>query len=240
MSEVVIYDLYCSAGGVGLAIEEIADEYWRPAGYDVTHVGVDIEDHSDKYAGEFIQADASRPPLEPGPDLLWMSPPCQAYSRATMCQIGRVFDSKEHIKEVHPTFSDLNVRGVVGELDPDGHIIENVVGCDDLREPTRINGYGVGYGFGLARLFETSFHCPDRTDTGTPKPGLFTEDTTDWKDSKALAREKGVPESWAGREIRSAIPRNYVQYLFHYCPSVPDVPLPDGVDRQTLLTEVSA
>jgi len=81
MTELTVVDLYCSAGGVGLAIAEISTEY----DVEIRHIGVDIDDHSDSYPDAFIQGDCSdvgwlTTILPDNIDLLWMSPPCNAYS----------------------------------------------------------------------------------------------------------------------------------------------------------------
>lgn len=213
-----IVDLYSGPGGVGLALSDLGFE----------HVGIDIVDWGDEYPGEFIQADASRPPLDCSPDLLWMSPPCQAYSKLSHVH-------HDDPKEVHPTFDDLRAREVINELDPAEYIIENVAGCDDLQDPTRINGYGVGYEFGLERWFETSFPVPDALGTGT---SVYDASCAIGQSYAEVAEAKGVPARWGKTAVRSAIPKRMVQYLLHYCPGF-DVELPTEDPRQGLLTEVA-
>jgi site-specific DNA-cytosine methylase len=119
----VVVDLYSGPGGVGCALDDLS----------VKHIGVDKEDYSDTYPGEFIQADASDLDFIESllsPDLLWMSPPCQAYSELSWCNSSRLgFD---HPKDYYATFDDLNVREVIDVLDPDHYIIENVRSAADL------------------------------------------------------------------------------------------------------------
>lgn len=223
----LVIDLYSGPGGVGYAL----------AGLDVDHIGVDTTDYSDIYPGTFLRADASDVEFIsrlPSPDVLWMSPPCQAYSELSWCNSTRLgFD---HPKDYYPTFEDLNVRQVIDALDPDHYVIENVRRCDDLKEPAKLDGLAFGLGFKLERHFETSFWVPDAIGRGTPETVVQTKIGMP-RSKTELARRKSVPTDWKESEVRSAMPPEFVHYLLHYCPSIPDVPLPP-VDRQAVLREV--
>jgi hypothetical protein len=81
------------------------------------------------------------------------------------------------------------------------------------------------------RHFETSFSVADATESGEPEIRLGGDYVRE-----ELAAAKGVPTEWTESEIHSAIPREYVQYLLHYCPSVRNVPLPEEL-RQRPLSE---
>ncbi len=220
MSDLVI-DAYSGPGGVGLALDAL----------ELQHVGIDIQDYSDTYPGEFIQADASHVGFMarlPSPALLWVSPRCQAYSKLSYANAGR-YDWDQTPKERYPTFADLNVRAVIDAVDPDHYVIENVATCDDLQDPTRLNGQAFGLPIENERHFETSFPVPDARESGDP------EIVTGRGYVRAeLAAAKGVPVEWSESEIRSAIPHEFVQYLLHYCPSVSDVPLPKELRQRRL------
>lgn len=225
----LVYDLYSGPGGVGWALDAINKDY----GIDIRHVGIDSEPFGDTYPGAFVQEDATRPPLKSGPDLLWMSPVCFAYSRLNRVNAAR-YDWDETPRERYPTFDDLDVRQVIQELAPDEYIIENVPGCDDLRSPVKINGLHFGLPFSLTRHFETSFDCADGFAQGRGGIGIGSGYT-----APELADAKNIPREWGEDAINSAIPREYVQFLLHYCPSVGGVPLPRGArPRQSLLSEV--
>lgn len=226
-----VLDLYSGPGGVGLALKAFRTEF----GADFEHVGVDIEDYSDTYPGEFVQADASDVLFVsrfPSPTLLWVSPRCQAYSRLSKANAGR-YDWDRTPKEVYPTFADLNVRQVVEALDPEYYVIENVATCDDLRNPARVNGQAFGLPIENERHFETNFPVPDALGSGSPEFVIGRE-----YDHHELAAAKGVPSSWSESEVTSAIPREFVQYVLSYCPAFPEIPAPETTDpRQATLTD---
>lgn len=219
LEQPLVYDLYCGHGGVGLALADL----------EVNYVGMDKEDRSATYPGRFIRGDGSRPPLSKNPDLLWMSPPCTAYSRMS-------YMAYDNPREELPTFDDLRVREVIDEFSPEEYIIENVALCDELRSPTRINGFAFGKEYELERHFETSFDCPDALEPGKPTLTISTAEGADYHVPQ-LADAKGVPRSWGEQAIHSAIPREYVLWLLHHCPVV-DAPKPQR--EQTMLTETVA
>ena len=217
-----VVDLYCGHGGVGLALDELGVDY----------LGVDIEDRSDTYPGEFVRADASVPPLDVDADLVWASPPCTAYSSLSPTHYG----SREAAMEACPTIPELDIREIAESLGTE-YIIENVPGASrvgHLRDATRLNGIAFGRPYVLERHFETSFSVPDAVEAGEPAVKIQTRDGQD-QSVRDLAEAKGVPASWGKQGVRSAIPSEYVHWLLSFCPSV-DAPRPSR--EQALLTEV--
>jgi hypothetical protein len=216
---VKVLDLYCSAGGVSLALDELG----------INHVGVDLQDYSDKYSGAFVQADASMlgglkqmlaengHPTEY--DLVWASPPCLAYTPLSHVNASR-YDWDETPKERYPTIPDLNVRRVCNTLGTE-YIIENVSHCDDLWNPIELNGHAFNLGIEARHKFETSFEAYSAVDTGETTIQFGKHNERD-----KLAKVKDVPNDWTLEEINSAIPKPYVQYLLHHCPTIDGVELP--------------
>ncbi len=126
-------DLFCKAGGASMGLHR--------AGFDVT--GVDIQPQPN-YPFKFIQADAMTFNLS-GFDLIWASPPCQAYSQSATSQ-----------RNAGKSYPDL-LPSVRVRLESSGipWIIENVPGA-----PMRCDVLLCGSMFGLRlirhRLFETN------------------------------------------------------------------------------------
>jgi site-specific DNA-cytosine methylase len=222
MSETGTYrvlDLYSGRGGVGLALSEMDD---------VVHVGVDIEDYSDTYPGEFLRGDASEF-VGGGFDLVWASPPCTAYSDLSPTAYG----SREAAMDACPTISELRVREIANAAGAE-YVIENVPGASRegyLRDAARVNGLAFGLPFNLERHFETSFPCPDALERGTPE---IVVDTRNDQSVRDLAEAKRVPASWGKQGVRSAIPRKFVRWVLSFCPTL-DVDRPER--SQQMLTE---
>lgn len=204
-----ILDLCSGPGGVGHALRELLTKF------DMRFIGVDIEDYSDEYPGEFIQADVSDLTLDDlgldqRVDLVWASPPCQAYSQTS-------YIWHENPREVHPTIPELNVRETCQRLGR-SYVIENVPGCEHLRSPIALNGGAFELDIEFERWFETSFPVPEWTDeTGDDivRVGMDSE--------RELAEAKHVPTDWGKTAIRSAIPGHYVAYLLAHCPALPEL-----------------
>jgi DNA (cytosine-5)-methyltransferase 1 len=124
-------DLFCGAGGAAKGLQR--------AGYHVT--GVDIKDQPNYCGDVFKQEDAMEWPVGSGWDLIWASPPCQAYSVVTP-------DPDRHPDLIGHLRARLeDVRGP--------WVIENVRGAP-LRSPIMLCGVMFGLKVFRHRYFETS------------------------------------------------------------------------------------
>lgn len=129
-------DLFCGAGGASRGLQQ--------AGFHVT--GVDINPQP-RYAGDvFMQADAMTFPLD-GFDLIWASPPCQAYSMASQTQRNQ--------GKVYPDLLAMTRERLIANGTP--WIIENVKGAP-MRADFRLCGCMFGLKLRRERWFETSWN----------------------------------------------------------------------------------
>lgn len=138
-------DLFCGAGGASAGLHR--------AGFDL--VGIDI-DPQPSYPLQFIQADALHPPVDLRSfDLIWASPPCQAYSKLTHRGTRYI----PHPALVAATRDMLRASGVPW-------IMENVMSAP-MVQAARLCGTSLGLGalcgdgvfrpMPRHRLFEASF-----------------------------------------------------------------------------------
>lgn len=238
----VVIDLYSGRGGVGHALDRLGFE----------HIGIDIEDYADDYPGTFVQGDASdvewllnvlaRYLEEYETVVLWMSPPCLRYTPLTQINAARYDWDEDEMERRYPGFEELNVREVIAAIGPDEYLVENVPRCDELKNPTRVNGLAFGLPFDLERHFETSFAVPHAVETGEPDLTMSTRDNYNNTECqrRELAEAKSVPTDWPEQSVHSAIPPEYVQYLLHYCPAVDGVSLPSSLRQRPLSDEFVA
>jgi len=133
-------DLFCGAGGAAMGLHR--------AGFDVT--GIDNK-RQPRYPFRFIQGDALRPPVRLSDfDLIWASPPCQAYTA-----LSKMWNSRKHEDRIPGTRALLDSSGV-------HYVIENVPGAP-LKASLRLCGtmFGLKTPCGAElrrhRYFETSF-----------------------------------------------------------------------------------
>lgn len=113
------------------------------AGFQVT--GVD-RDPQPRYPFRFVQTDALKVPLD-GYDLIWASPPCQAFT---------AYRRKGHgVGDGYPDLIDA-IRCRLQGADAPSWVIENVPGAP-LIDPVRLCGSSFGLDVRRHRLFEASF-----------------------------------------------------------------------------------
>lgn len=129
-------DLFCCAGG--------ASDGLVRAGFQV--LGIDLEDQPE-YPHTFFKSDALNVTLDflRGFDLVWASPPCQAFT-AYKRRAGHVKQALNLIPDVRELLREAGVP----------HIIENVVGAP-LENPITLCGSMFGLDVQRHRIFETSF-----------------------------------------------------------------------------------
>jgi DNA (cytosine-5)-methyltransferase 1 len=134
----IALDLFCGAGGATRGLQA--------AGYLV--VGIDVRPQPRYCGNAFVQADALRPPLDPGRfALVWASPPCQ-HSTAYKRRPGHVRPCQNLIPE---TRAMLRAAGAP-------YVIENVEGAfAHLENPVTLCGSMFGLDVRRHRLFECSF-----------------------------------------------------------------------------------
>ncbi len=129
-------DLFCCAGG--------ASDGLTRAGFDVT--GVDRE-RQPEYPYDFHHCDvlAMTPEILEDFDLVWASPPCQAFT-AYKRRPGHVAEALNLIPETRALLREAGVP----------YVIENVPGAP-LENPVTLCGSMFGLDVQRHRIFETSF-----------------------------------------------------------------------------------
>jgi DNA (cytosine-5)-methyltransferase 1 len=202
-----LLDLFCGAGGAAMG--------YHHAGFDI--VGVDLAPQP-RYPFEFVQADALEYPLD-GYDAIHASPPCQAYSRATLAQRN---GGNAYPDLLALTRDRLNTTGVPW-------VIENVPGAP-MRPDFKLCGCIFGLELRRERWFETSWHAFDlRLGCHHPHPvvSVVGHDSpssvrTAWRQHHG--RNPSINDyraamgiDWmTGDELSQAIPPAYTQHIGHY------------------------
>jgi len=193
-----LLDLFCGAGGAAMG--------YHRAGFDEI-VGIDINPQP-RYPFTFIQADALEPPVRLGAfDLIHASPPCQAYSVATL-------DNSKH-----PDLIEL--ARLLIQHKP--YVIENVVGAP-LDGYLRLCGSMFGLQIQRHRYFEMSFPawsppCSHNWKDGRPwtvtGDGGGHKSAHSWKPGPLEQWQELMGMPWTQRkaEISEAIPPAYTEYI---------------------------
>jgi DNA (cytosine-5)-methyltransferase 1 len=202
MAKPRLLDLFCCAGGAGMG--------YHLAGFEVVGVDISFQKH---YPFEFHQADALEYLKEHGHefDVIHASPPCQAYSRASM-QWRK--DGKNYPDLIVPVRELLKLIGKP-------YIIENVPGAK-LINPIVLTGAHFGLKVRRKRLFETSFTMPyfllhpDRqTNFKMGRPIREGEEITPVGhfSNIAYARREMQIDWMTGAELTQAIPPAYTEFI---------------------------
>jgi len=197
-----LLDLYCGGGGASFGYEL--------AGWDV--VGVDI-DPQPKYRGKFIQADAIEylKAHYTEFDAVHASPPCQAYSMASM-QFRKA--GKEYVDLIKITRNELIKTGLP-------YIIENVPGAP-LHNPILLCGAMFGIRTYRHRLFESNIEIeqPEHPKHIAPnakmgrrvKDGEYIQYVGHFSGVKMVQEFTGL--YWlGGKELAQSIPPQYTKYI---------------------------
>lgn len=198
-------DLFCGAGGASMGLHR--------AGFEVVGVDIDRQPH---YPFPFIQADATSPPLDlSGFDLIWASPPCQAFSVAAAPHRNKGIKYPDLIE---PVRAMLAASGALT-------IIENVPGApvraDVVLDGTMFPGLKVirkrlfelnyrapfALGFNVSGLIRRGFSCV--AGHGTPSNARIADA---WHTSDAKRAAMGI--DWMNRdELSQSIPPDYSEFL---------------------------
>lgn len=206
-----LLDLFCGAGG--------AAKGYQRAGFYV--VGVDNKPQPHYCGDEFYQADALEFPLK-GYDAYHASPPCQAFSLASLVHRNR---GKHYPDLIGPTRERLLSTGKV-------YVIENVQGAP-LNNAVTLCGVTFGLGVFRHRCFESNYlllvprHIKHNGHIGDGKYFSVAGGAGRWKSwgrvfrnvSKGTAAEwrEAMGIDWMTRaEIKEAIPPAYTEYIGGY------------------------
>lgn len=131
-------DLFCGAGGASMGLHR--------AGYEVT--GVDIKPQPN-YPFFFVQADALQVDWA-GFDLVWASPPCQAFTQMSAKYRGKGGKTDSHFDLLTPMLALLRNKEFPW-------VVENVPGARKIMRPTiTLHGGMFDLGVHRPRLFESN------------------------------------------------------------------------------------
>lgn len=203
-----LLDLFCGAGGCSVG--------YARAGFEV--VGVDVEPQPN-YPFEFVQTDALEYMANViaygrAFDAIHASPPCQAFSIATLFH-GR---DERHVDLVDPVRTRLDATGLP-------YVIENVPGAP-IRKDVLLCGEMFGLGVHRHRYFEThgffvmqpphGRHRLKGAPTNSAQPeGYARLVAGHFADLPGAREAMGI--DWMGREeLAQAIPPAYTEHIGEY------------------------
>ena len=196
-------DLFCGGGGAALGMIQ--------AGFEVT--GVDhVARHAEVYPGYFIHADVLEIPRDfvAQFDLVWASPPCQAFSVGT----------PPHLRDAHPDLI-APVRTLIS-----GHprsVIENVPGAP-IRKDVILTGGMFGLDILRRRHFELSW-WPGLQPPEVPQGRAVTISTHDaWRSGPNVKRAHrytvaqartfmGIHTAMTREQNGNAVPPAYAKWI---------------------------
>ena len=168
-------DLFCGGGGAASCLQQ--------AGFDVDGVDADKR-HGSRYPGRFIEGDATRiAPDDLGLyDLVWASPPCQRWSKATSSRGKGARESRPDL--ISPTRSLLAHHRA--------WVIENVPGAP-IYPDIKLTGPMVGLTrIERLRYFEVSPWIRERICMQWAQPPVVYLTADDWSSGRACTITKSL------------------------------------------------
>jgi len=203
-------DLFCGAGGASMGLHR--------AGFDVTGVDIAPQRH---YPFRFIQAEATSFDVR-GYDLIWASPPCQAFTLAN-------HRARTAGKSKHPNLIPVTRALLSAGSGGTPYIIENVPTAP-LEAPIMLCGTMFGLGVFRHRHFESNVplvapaHVNHAGRIGDGKFFCVAGGAGRWKSWGKVKRNvtKGTVAEWrramgsdwmTGKELTQAIPPAYAECL---------------------------
>ena len=195
MKKPILLDLFCGGGGAGWG--------YYLAGFDI--IGIDINPHK-FYPFTFIQADVfdfDYSSIEF--DVVHASPPCQAYSIATV--------PLRLAGKIYPDLVSMTRDLLISFNKP--YVIENVP-CAPLLSPITLCGTQFGLSVFRHRKFETSFLAfqpVHHTHTIEQTKKLVTVTGNAFATKAIGFRAMGITHNMSKKEIAQSIPPAYSKYI---------------------------
>jgi DNA (cytosine-5)-methyltransferase 1 len=212
LSKPRLLDLFSGAGGASMGYSQ--------AGFEV--VGVDINPQPN-YPFEFIQADALTFDIS-GFDVIHASPPCQAYSRMSVCHPELIGSYPDLVSETRNLLKNTGLPWVIENVPGSPLRVDiKLCGCQfGLRSPR-------GLGVRRERWFETypqiSLILPPHNHFEPALPVAGHSPGKEWRiryaefgeAPRAKERKEAMGVTWMNRnEAAQAIPPAYTEYIGKY------------------------